>query len=182
MRPLSPSPTTPGQPPPSPSHSLVLDKSVFVDGFNDVFEEDLGGQSVAMVHDGLPVRPIPAVHCRHTGLSGFQGPDHRCPETQSVDANRRRSSCTAVNTGRDVARPRPGGGQEPCPETPEGSSGPPRPPTGDISPRPRPGPWGRGACWVPEPQHSPSTQRQPACRTQAYMSTLDWDMSWSPTR
>ena len=82
-RPLSPSPPPPGPATPSPSHSLVLDKGVFVDGFNDVFEEDLGGQSVAVVHNGLPVRPIPAVHWRQTGLSGFRGPDHQCPETHS---------------------------------------------------------------------------------------------------
>lgn len=43
------------------------------------------------------------------------------------------------------------------------------------APRDRPG--------TPSPQpRSPSTQRQPACRAQAYMSTRDWDMSWSPTR
>lgn len=28
----------------------------------------------------------------------------------------------------------------------------------------------------------PSTQRQPACSTQAYMSTLDCDINWSPIR
>lgn len=28
----------------------------------------------------------------------------------------------------------------------------------------------------------PSTQRQPDCSTHAYMSTLDWDISWSPMR
>lgn len=28
----------------------------------------------------------------------------------------------------------------------------------------------------------PSTQRQPDCSTQAYMSTRDWDISWSPMR
>lgn len=49
--------------PRSPGHSLVLDEGIFVDGFDDIFEKDLGGQSVAMVHDGLPVRPVPAVHC-----------------------------------------------------------------------------------------------------------------------
>ena len=55
--------------PPSPSHSLILDEGVLVDGFNDVFEEDLGGQRVAVVHDGLPIRPVPAVHCRQADLS-----------------------------------------------------------------------------------------------------------------
>lgn len=46
-----------------PGHSLVLDEGIFVDGFDDIFEKDLGGQSVAMVHNRLPVRPVPAVHC-----------------------------------------------------------------------------------------------------------------------
>jgi hypothetical protein len=52
-------------------------------------------------------------------------------------------------------------------------------PTGDTTPQLRPASWAGGH----EVQNcSPSTQRQPACRTQAYMSTRDWDMSWSPTR
>ena len=44
-------------------HLLVLDEGVLVDGLDDVFEEDLGGQGVAVVDDGLAVLPIPAVHC-----------------------------------------------------------------------------------------------------------------------
>lgn len=44
-------------------HLLILDEGVLVDGLDDVFEQDLGGESVAMVDDGLAVLTIPAVHC-----------------------------------------------------------------------------------------------------------------------
>lgn len=43
-------------------HLLVFQKGVLVDGLDDVFEEDLGGERVAVVHDGLSVLPVPAVH------------------------------------------------------------------------------------------------------------------------
>lgn len=42
---------------------LVLDKGVLVDGLNYVFEDDLRGESVAMVNNGLAVLTVPAVHC-----------------------------------------------------------------------------------------------------------------------
>lgn len=44
-------------------HLLVLDEGILVDGLDDIFEEDLGGESVAMVDDGLTVLTIPTVHC-----------------------------------------------------------------------------------------------------------------------
>lgn len=43
---------------------LVFDEGVFVDGLDDVFKEDFGGQGVAVMHDGLSVRSVPAVHYR----------------------------------------------------------------------------------------------------------------------
>lgn len=46
------------------ANSLALDEGVFVDGLNDVFEEDLGRQCVAVVNDGLTILAVPAVHCR----------------------------------------------------------------------------------------------------------------------
>lgn len=42
---------------------LVLDKGVLVDGLDDVFEDDLRGESVAMVNNGLTVLTVPTVHC-----------------------------------------------------------------------------------------------------------------------
>lgn len=63
-KPWMPFPCLPQEPAPRrPGHSLVLDEGIFVDGFDDIFEKNLGGQSVAMVHNRLPIRPIPAVHC-----------------------------------------------------------------------------------------------------------------------
>lgn len=44
-------------------HLLVLDEGILVDGLDDIFEEDLGGESVAMVDDGLTVLTVPTVHC-----------------------------------------------------------------------------------------------------------------------
>lgn len=43
-------------------YSLILCEGIFVNGFNDVFEEDLGRQGVAMMDNRLPVWSIPAVH------------------------------------------------------------------------------------------------------------------------
>lgn len=42
---------------------LVFDKGVLVDGLDDVFEENLGSEGVAVVDDGLAVLTVPAVHC-----------------------------------------------------------------------------------------------------------------------
>ena len=42
---------------------LILDEGVFVDGLDDVFEKDFGGEGVAVVHDGLTVLTVPTVHC-----------------------------------------------------------------------------------------------------------------------
>lgn len=42
---------------------LVLDEGVFVDGLDDIFEEDLGGESVAVVDDRLTILTVPTVHC-----------------------------------------------------------------------------------------------------------------------
>ena len=42
---------------------LALGEGVLVDGLDDIFEEDLGGEGVAVVHDGLSVLTVPAVHC-----------------------------------------------------------------------------------------------------------------------
>lgn len=42
---------------------LVLDEGVLVDGLDDVFEEDLGGESVTVVNNGLTVLTIPTVNC-----------------------------------------------------------------------------------------------------------------------
>lgn len=44
-------------------HLLVFQKGVLVDGLDDVFEEDLGGERIAVVHDRVAVLPVPAVHC-----------------------------------------------------------------------------------------------------------------------
>lgn len=43
---------------------LILDKGIFVDSFNHIFEEDFGSQGVSMVDNWFPVRPVPAVNCR----------------------------------------------------------------------------------------------------------------------
>lgn len=42
---------------------LVLDEGVLVDGLDDIFKEDLRGESVAMVDDRLTILTIPTVHC-----------------------------------------------------------------------------------------------------------------------
>lgn len=42
---------------------LILDEGVLVDGLDDIFEEDLGGEGVAMVDDWLTVLTVPTVHC-----------------------------------------------------------------------------------------------------------------------
>ena len=39
----------------------VPDKRVLLAGLDHVFKEDLGGEGVAVVDDGLPVLPVPAV-------------------------------------------------------------------------------------------------------------------------
>lgn len=46
---------------------LVLDEGILVDGLDDIFEEDLGGEGVAMVNDGLTVLTVPTVHCGRGG-------------------------------------------------------------------------------------------------------------------
>lgn len=43
---------------------LILDKGIFVDSFNHIFEEDFGSQGVSMVDNWFPVWPVPAVNCR----------------------------------------------------------------------------------------------------------------------
>lgn len=134
---------------PSPSHSLILDESVFVDGFDDIFEEDLGGQSVAVVHDGLPVGPVPAVHCGQADL-GQADPrrgdlgraDPRCGDLGWADPPRRDLGSGRPTTWGPPAQlptpagacpsPRGGGGQschsEPAPVSPRADAGPqPRP-------------------------------------------------------
>lgn len=42
---------------------LVLDEGVLVDGLDDVIEEDLGGEGVSVVDNGLTVLTVPTVHC-----------------------------------------------------------------------------------------------------------------------
>lgn len=48
------------------SNVLVLDEGVLVDGLDDVFEEDLGGEGVTVVHDGFAILAVPTVHCRNS--------------------------------------------------------------------------------------------------------------------
>lgn len=55
---------------PGPTQHL---ESIVVQGGYDVLEEDLGGESVSVVNDGLPVGPIPAVHL-HTAAAPLQSP------------------------------------------------------------------------------------------------------------
>lgn len=45
---------------------------IFSQRGNNVFEEDLGRQGVTVVHDGLPVAAVPAVHL-HTAAASLQG-------------------------------------------------------------------------------------------------------------
>lgn len=47
------------------------------DAFNDIPEEDLGGKGVAMVDDGFPIGPLPAVKL-HTSA-----PFHQCSAKKS---------------------------------------------------------------------------------------------------
>lgn len=42
-------------------HLLWFCEGIFVNCFNNVFKENFGCQGVAVMNDGLPVRPIPAV-------------------------------------------------------------------------------------------------------------------------
>lgn len=42
---------------------LVFDEGVLVDGLDDIFEEDLRRERVAVVDDGLTVLTVPAIHC-----------------------------------------------------------------------------------------------------------------------
>lgn len=42
---------------------LILDKGVLVDCLNDISEEDLGGQGVAMMDNGLTVLTVPTINC-----------------------------------------------------------------------------------------------------------------------
>ena len=39
-------------------------EGVLLDGGDDILEEDLGGECVAVEDDWLPIIPIPAVHCK----------------------------------------------------------------------------------------------------------------------
>lgn len=62
---------------------LVLDEGVLVDGLDDVFEEDLGGESVTMVDYGLAILTVPAVHCgserrRREGVSSRKQRERVC--------------------------------------------------------------------------------------------------------
>lgn len=36
-------------------------ESIVLDGLNDITEEDLGGESVAVINDGFRIRAIPAI-------------------------------------------------------------------------------------------------------------------------
>lgn len=105
---LSHCPERGGQGPrPSPPvrHSLVLDEGVFVDGLDDVSEQDLGGQSVAVVHDGLPVGPVPAVHCgQRPGSAPAAMPRDPQPANPRPARERPSSPCE-------------GRGRTPCPGT-----------------------------------------------------------------
>lgn len=47
-------------------------ESIVLDGLNDIAEEDLGGESVAMINDGFRVRAIPAVQL-HTSTAFGEG-------------------------------------------------------------------------------------------------------------
>lgn len=47
-------------------------ESIVLDGLNDIAEEDLGGESVAMINDGLWVRAIPAIQF-HTAAAFGEG-------------------------------------------------------------------------------------------------------------
>ena len=40
-------------------------KSIFLAGLHHVLEEDLGGESVAVVDDRLSLRSVPAVNCKY---------------------------------------------------------------------------------------------------------------------
>ncbi len=43
-----------------------------MDRLDDVTEEDLGGERVAVVDDRLLVGPVPAVHCRGQRSAGHE--------------------------------------------------------------------------------------------------------------
>lgn len=53
-------------------YALIVYKGVFVDGLNDRFKGDLGGQSVTVLNHRLPVWTVPTVHC-NTKRSHKQG-------------------------------------------------------------------------------------------------------------
>lgn len=53
------------------------------DGLHDVIKLDLGGPCPAVVDDGLPVRPIPAVHCGEKHAAS--PPVYRSPPHESTD-------------------------------------------------------------------------------------------------
>jgi len=52
-----------------------------VDGSDDVLEQDLGGQRVAVVDDRLAVRPVPAVQL-HAPAAQQQGPGVKGQEVE----------------------------------------------------------------------------------------------------
>lgn len=53
-------------------YALIVYKGVFVDGLNDRFKGDLGGQSVTVLNHRLPIWTVPTVHC-NTKRSHKQG-------------------------------------------------------------------------------------------------------------
>ena len=68
-------------------NSLSLDEGVFVDGLDDVFEKDFGGEGVSVMNDRLSVLTVPAVHCKTNKCLNMDCPfhntwdekDHRAP-------------------------------------------------------------------------------------------------------
>lgn len=53
------------------------------DGLHDVIKLDLGGPCPAMVDDGLPIGPVPAVHWREKHAAS--PPVHRSPPRKCTD-------------------------------------------------------------------------------------------------
>lgn len=53
-------------------YALIVYKGVFVDGLNDRFKGDLGGQSVTVLDHRLPVWTVPTVHCNTESQTGLK--------------------------------------------------------------------------------------------------------------
>lgn len=53
------------------------------DGLYNVIKLDLGGPGPAVVDDGLPVGPVPAVHCGEKRAAS--PPVHHCPPHERTD-------------------------------------------------------------------------------------------------